>query len=481
MKGVLGWVKGHIIIVVMVLVMLALLPTAYIVSMTMNAGITKRQAQAYNDEKQKISRAAKVTYTLPRISSTESEASLSQSRAPNDHVTNWYAEQRRVREAQIAEVTAAAIALNRADRQPLVSNFPPGPGANDRDQRYAARAVAEAITGGRAGNQSAYAMLFERMGAGEPPAREEVARSIDEYQDRELDAMTSQSPSGNVTQQQRDALAGRLVERRLAEYRRGADVVSFYGSPSVLYDGGESAGSLRGMGGSRGGRTAGTSTIPSTMPDNPPSLTEAYMWQWDFWVVEDLLRAVVRANADATGDPLPASAAVVKRVESIRLDPFPMPQSASASSGASEDPFSMGGGGPMGFPGAKSTGSEAGAAPKVTLTGRKSGDGPYDLRHATMTVIVSSARLPRFLSAIRATNLMTVADLDIEEIDVWQDLAQGYFYGEENVVRATLRIETVWLREWTKRFMPQDVRKALGIPDDPRPGSSSGTGGNDEG
>ncbi|MCL4222163.1 MAG: hypothetical protein KJZ65_12430 [Phycisphaerales bacterium] len=482
MKGVLGWVKGHIVIFVMVVLMLVMLPTAYIISMRMNAGITKRQSQAYNDEKQKISRAAKVTYTLPRISSTESEASLSESRAPNDHVTNWYVEQRRLREAQIAEVAGAAIAFNRDDHQPLVANFPPPPRANDRDNRFAARAVAEAITGGRAGNQSAYALLFERMGAGEPPSREEVARSIDEYQDRELDAMTSQSATGNVTTAQRDQLAQRLVDRRLAEYRRGAEVVSFYGSPSVLYDLAEGVGSPRSMG-SRGSRASAVSTIPSVMPDNPPSLTEAYMWQWDFWVVEDLLRAVVRANADATGDPLPASAAVVKRVESIRLDPYPMPKAADASSGESADPFSMGGGGMKGFPGAMGTGSESGA-PQVTLTGRKSGDGPYDLRHATMTVVVSSARLPKFLSVIKATNLMTVTDLDVEEVDVWQDLARGYFYGEEHVVRATIRIESVWLREWTKQYMPQEVRTALGIPDDPRPaGGGSNTGGNanDEG
>lgn len=293
-----------------------------------------------------------------------------------------------------------------------------------------------------------------------------------------MDAMASQSATGNVTPQQRDELSAQLVERRLAEYRRGADVVSFYGSPGVLYDGAEA--STRGLGGSRGSRGAAASTIPSVMPDNPPSLTEAYLWQWDFWVVEDLLRAVVRANADATGDPLPASAAVVKRIESIRLDAYPMRKPVDPAAAAGGDPFSSGGG-PTGFPGGMSVGGETGGSPKLTLTNRKSGDGPYDLRHATMTVVVSSARLPKFLSAIKATNLMTVTDLDVEEVDVWRDLAEGYFYGEEHVVRATVRVESVWLREWTKQFMPQDVRTALGIPDDPKPGSGGGEGESGEG
>lgn len=461
MKPILHWIKGHIVIVIMVVLMLGLLPTAYIISMKLNVGIAKRQSQAYNEEKQKIDRAKKVTYSLPRISSDEAESSLTETRAPNDFVTNFYLEQRQVRLAQVQEVTDAAMNLNRADHRPVVESFPPPPGADNRANVRATLDLGRAITGEKPYNQSAYEILFDRMGGGDPPSREELGRTIGDLQDREMEALrdTQNNPGSRTPNDAVEEVQARLVERRLAEYRRQADQVCFYGSANILYGGGDSSGggarSLIGRGGSS---SSAETMFPSSMPTDPPSLTQAYLWQWDYWVVEDLLRAIVKANSDATGDPLPAPLSVVKRLESISIDPFAMPK---AEAGASDDMDAMG----MGSMGLMNTGSRGDepAAGRVTLTGRKQGDGPYDVRHATITVVVSSSKLPSFLSAIRTTNLMTVTDLDIMPVDVWSDLSQGYFYGEENVVRATIGVESVWLREWTKYFMPEPVRQALGV------------------
>jgi len=232
-----------------------------------------------------------------------------------------------------------------------------------------------------------------------------------------------------------------------------------------LYGGGSGGSAL---GGGRGGSAAAAGTIiPREFPsNNPPSLSEVYLWQWDYWVVEDLLRAVRRANSDVTGDPTPIPVSVVKRIESITIEPFALPEVDDEVGGTA------GLGGSMAAMGGSSRRSSD-SPEKVTLTKRKSGDGPYDLRRATMTVVVSSSRLPTFLSAIRTTNLMTVTDLDIEEVDVWGDLSEGYYYGDEHVVRATIGIESVWLREWTKQFMPEPVRRALGVQMDSAGGEGS--------
>ncbi|GAB4384755.1 MAG: hypothetical protein Kow0022_08310 [Phycisphaerales bacterium] len=458
MKPALEWIKGHLVIVILVVLMLGLLPTAYVISMKLNAGIVKKQTQAYSEEKQKIDRAKKVTYTLPRISSAEDEASLTQTRAPNDFVTNFFVEQKRLRLAQVQEVTEAAIELNRDGHRPLVDSFPPPPGADRRTNVRAALDLGRAITGERPYSQSAYAILFDRMGGGDPPSRDELARAIADLQERELEAMRdAQSNSASRPSNEAAAqLQERLVERRLAEYRRRADQLCFFGSANILYGGEGSTAGVRSPSG-RGGSTSGAATMfPSSMPSDPPSLSQAYLWQWDYWVVEDVLRAIVRANSDATGDPLPVPLGVVKRLESISIDPFVIPASESSGADAMDS---------MGFGSTRMAGGGGTAAPseRVTWTGRKQGDGPYDIRRATITVVVSSSRLPAFLAAIRTTNLMTVTDLDITPVDVWADLSQGYFYGEENVVRATISIESVWLREWTKDFMPEEVRNALGI------------------
>ncbi|MCA9298308.1 MAG: hypothetical protein KDA28_04535, partial [Phycisphaerales bacterium] len=65
--------------------------------------------------------------------------------------------------------------------------------------------------------------------------------------------------------------------------------------------------------------------------------------------------------------------------------------------------------------------------------------------------------------AIGETNLMTVTGVRIREVDVWQHIQQGYYYGRDHVVEATLTIETTWLRKWTVPFMPDAVRTLMKV------------------
>ena len=46
--------------------------------------------------------------------------------------------------------------------------------------------------------------------------------------------------------------------------------------------------------------------------------------------------------------------------------------------------------------------------------------------------------------------------------------ANGFIYGIEPVSTVNLRIETIWLREWTADAMPGDLREALGIKGTPK-------------
>jgi hypothetical protein len=107
--------------------------------------------------------------------------------------------------------------------------------------------------------------------------------------------------------------------------------------------------------------------------------------------------------------------------------------------------------------------------PTISVTGRAAGQGNtvYDVRRVRMTVVVSSARLQEFLEAIARTNFMTVIDLDLADVDAWSDLKKGYFYGSEHVVKATIGIETVWLRSWMSHFMPSRMKQALNVPEAP--------------
>ncbi len=58
---------------------------------------------------------------------------------------------------------------------------------------------------------------------------------------------------------------------------------------------------------------------------------------------------------------------------------------------------------------------------------------------------------------------MTVTGVNIDKIDVLPELQMGYYYGSDPVVTTTLTVESLWLRDWTTRLMPDDVKVALGI------------------
>jgi hypothetical protein len=96
-------------------------------------------------------------------------------------------------------------------------------------------------------------------------------------------------------------------------------------------------------------------------------------------------------------------------------------------------------------------------------------NGLYDLRYATVTVIVDANRIPVLLSAFGDTNFMSVADLDVQAFDRFDDAAQGFYYGSDPLVIATIRVESVWIRSWMKPWMPTSVRDQLGIPADAPP------------
>lgn len=459
MSGILAFLKARLVVVVLVVLILAMLPTAWIISGKLNKKIVDAQTKAYQDEKQKIQRASRVTYTLPRISTSESADALTATRAPNDRVTNWFKEQRSERAEQIDSILGRVVDVNRSGHGRLLEAFPPPDDADPIVERRAAQELARKIIGGtRNYERSLYEILFERMGAGTPPDREAVAQSVDGYAEQvlaQIESLETRDAAG--AQAQRAELSKQLVDRRIGEYRRVAREISFYGSTSAV-TGETSEPRGRGFGGSPASSASSGNFVQilTAVPERA-TMAEAYKWQWDYWVIEDLLGAIARANTDQAGDPTPVPLSVVKRVKRISLYPFTIPEAGSAADAVAD--YSGFGGTRVGA--GASSGSTADV---VTLTGRKASGDSYDVRRAQMVLIVNPARVIELLDAIKKTNLMTVTDLDLEAIDPWEHLREGYFYGEgEHVMRATIEVESVWLREWTKQFMPGAVRKAMGI------------------
>ena len=78
-------------------------------------------------------------------------------------------------------------------------------------------------------------------------------------------------------------------------------------------------------------------------------------------------------------------------------------------------------------------------------------------------MVVSTVRIPTILDTFAQHNFATVIDIDLQPVNKFTSLEEGFDYGAEPVSELTVVLETVWLRAWTAELMPKSVKTALGI------------------
>lgn len=444
MKGIFGWIKSHLVMVVSTVVIVVALPLGWVFSSKLNKGIRedqeKRVSQAYNKIKN-----AKVTYVIPSL--LPDEPSWSQSLPPNPYLTAYVKEERDKRLAQAAGVVETVINFNKDGHRILEPRLLPVPESPQQETRlkyeFLDRMAGDPVTGVK----TIYADLLRSIGAGDAPDPVKLATTIQDLQTRESERMIAESGTGSISPEEQEQLTKLLADRRLAEAQRRAKDISVFMTMDAFDPqafGAESA------------------QIPpidqrARPATQTPTLAEAFGWNFDYWVVSDLLKAVDKANTDAGGTRANVENALVKRVERLGVEALPIKNAGGDAGGDMFDPF--------GQPIQDDTDVEImseGSDPSVSVTGRVS-NAEYDVVKARMTLVVDAERLPGLFKAFAETNLITVLDMDVSEVDLWDDLRQGYYYGDAPVVRVSLELETIWHRDWTVPMMPRSVRKALGV------------------
>ncbi len=442
MKGVLGWVKSHLVVVVCTAVVVVSLPLGYVFSSKMNAQIRASAEKDGNDSLRQIQNA-RVSYVIPSLLPEERPVELAR-QAPNAALTAWVKEQRDRRAEEASGVMSRAVEFNRRNHGPLVNGLFPDPPRDATQQLRLKGELLNLLAGDSSGDRpSVYESMFAEIGGGAPPSPERVFESVRDVEERERERLLADSPTGQLTGEQQAKLTEQLVNRRIGEYQRRAREISVYADLTSL---------------DRTGFDKRSSLLPPPRVAEAqggalPDVAEFFQWQWDSWLVRDLLSAVERANTAADGDRLDVENGVVKRVEKISIEDLPLfgdarlPRLAAPEGAVPLDP-------------------------SISVTGRTSSETNklYDVRRARMTVVVSSERLPVFLDALAQTNMITVLSVRLSDVDVWGDLQKGYFYGREPVVRAELELETLWLRSWTGPLMPPYVRQRLGVESAGEPG-----------
>ena len=416
MKPVLAWMKANLAIVILSALILLILPAAFIGTRMWNKQIQKSREtaanKAFNDLK-----ALSVSYAFPPATPTGTAITMPLD-APNPVANAYFKEHRSKLDTEIAKVADAAKEINQAGHTILVDGLfvtpevpkppdgqPPPPDAPKPAavvNQLKAITLAEMIVG-KGDKPSVYEDLLKGINAGGPADPVRAQEALNDEQIRFRDTVKAQHNRDKLLPEEEAELTKILVKMRIGQYQHRASEISVYATRDCL-----------------------PASLPRAVPSEAPDATTCFEWQFDYWMVSDLLRAVDAANTNESGRRTTLDKSVVKRIDRIDLGPV---------SGGTE---------------ASVTGRHGGSDNKL-----------YDVRQARLSLVVSSAGLPALINAISRTNFMTVIGLDFVEIDPWADLDKGYYYGPDHVVRAVVNIETIWLRSWTEPLMPQSYRDLI--------------------
>jgi len=107
---------------------------------------------------------------------------------------------------------------------------------------------------------------------------------------------------------------------------------------------------------------------------------------------------------------------------------------------------------------------------ELSPTGRRSNQ-LYDVRHATVSLVIDSKSIGLLLANLARVNFMTVLVSSIEDVDEYEHLhgheGQSYVYGPQDAVKLDMVIETIWLRRWTAGHWNAEEAERLREPFDP--------------
>lgn len=438
MNAVLNWVKSNLYAVIFVLIMIAAPVAMWIVSGKMNASVRQEVQQRSG----RISELGKIEKTSVKLSNpVPGNEAVNASVVVNRRLLDRFNEVAEQINDDAERVRRMVLQMNQKDRGVLLDSLFPAPAVHERETLPVDMYLAL---------RRAYEQLLADVGAGSPPSLEIMREELAAANERFKTQILMKEAREDLTEEEVTWLTEQLTDVRLSEYADAARHISLYVTIDDL------------------GVPNENQTPVSAEGDG---LAQMFTWQWDFWIVQDILGAFGRANEPYSS----VLEAPVKRLVSLTV--LDEPQSSGASAGDAGAPtggFSAGGarGGRRSSSSTSATGEGGGTTANasrevpldfsVSLTGRTT-NSLYDVRHVRVVLIADSAKLPEVFDALARQNFMTVLDADIEPVDLYKAAAAGYIYGGSAVSQVTLELETIWLRQWTAQFMPDEVKSVLGI------------------
>ena len=459
MTAVLNWNKANWLIVLFAVIMLVSLPTFFVVGEGMKA---KNRDEIASRVKQQEDRIRKVEKVSVQIQPLVPDAPAFDEQLPiSQNVVDRFREIRGAIKEDADAIEGLALEINDRSDDVLVPGLFPDLAPQAVSLRF--RIYSATV--------DKHEQMLRRINAGMPLPHGEVFMQLREFDATYRRSQLNAEPGEALTPSDREKLDDAMKQARMGLYKQRASDLSVYADVNVF-------------------------NLEPWDSGVEPDAIRMFNWQFLTWVHGDIIQAIRLANTGDDGELLDVigsggrPGAVVKRIESIVAAPFAGSRDRRASSG--EDAmrgnpanemimtprgrgFAPEGG--RGMPGLDA-GPRGGATTKTrqvddpsqlitfhfdeSVTGRVS-NALYDVRAVQLTAIVDSTRLPVLLDAISSTNFMTVTGINLQQVDPFIDLSEGFLYGSDPVVRVTLDIETIWLRPWMDTLMPREVKLDLGI------------------
>ncbi|MBT8484204.1 MAG: hypothetical protein KJO43_01405 [Phycisphaerae bacterium] len=435
MSAVLGWIKSNLVSVIFFVLMVAAVVALPLLSRWLNTGVQ----EAMTERVSRYRELEKLEKTDVTVSSPAGGEAVSGTVLVNEKLLERYRAVSEAEAADATEVRTLALEHNRKGRGVILPRLFPEPPPAEREvlpERFHRQL------------EDAYAELLERVNAGGPPSPESVAEDLERHRAQYLSQILAKEVTDTLEPDEAEQLRDVLRKQRMSLYAAQAEGLGMYADMTAL-------------------------NVPIWQQARQPTPMELFQWQWEYWIIEDILLALSEANGEQSVQRAP-----VKRVISV----LPFDDIVAAGGGEASGGAPSGGGSPGMGGGSRRGGGDETAAPKAkaanpsqevkldfsrSFTGRYSNP-LYDVRWVEVQLVVETARLTDVLDALARRNFMTVIDVKLTPADHYSAARDGFFYGSEPISNVTLTVETVWLREWTAEFMPAAVRQALGVAD-PKP------------
>lgn len=422
MAPVLKFLKMNLISVIALVLAIGALPAGIIIADGMNKKVVEDAQSSVNQELRSIENI-EVTYEIQATG--PEQPGLSVKTTPTKAATERVAALLEEINEQSQVVLERGLEINSAGKVLLIGAeggpaLLPAPPSKSTELRLTSELVRMW--------PRVHAELLEENAIRMPPSPAQVRFALEQAEQREVQRLTSQRENQELTPEEQAEITEMLGAQRLQIYRDQARSIDIYGAPGLFES---------------------VVRLPAETQLSPEQVWE---WQMLWWVHQDLIEGLHRATRNEFGGRLSVADGPVKRIERIFVEPW----SYSTPAGQAQEVSAR----------SEVAWNYAGS-PTGRLAWPQVPNALYDIRYATIEVLVDATRLPRVLQSIASVNLTSIVEVDIRDADAASLVSEGFFMGGDPVVHATIRVETVWLREWTKRFMPAGVRTVLGIAPDP--------------